>query len=179
MAEYFAGQMLKASIAHTQAGVRDLRNPDLSPFFSGPAIPSADIERGVATAQEVHQAAGIEPISASAYAVQAGPPSQQFFLDFLGSAGIETTFENDITIEPAGSLIPSLGFRTAFIKEQSSGRTLTVPAIRETIRSRTAASREDVQHLAQPKPLVVADSDPFVRPKLRGMRQYVTRYLTP
>lgn len=178
MAEYFAGQMLRNAIDMARYGVRDLRNADLSPFYAGPVIPASKVAAATAEVQRLHQGAGISPISPAAFAAQAGPASQQFFLDFLASAGLEATPTVDVTIEPASELIPQLGFRTAFIKEQSAAQPLTVPAIRAKIRSRATSSRDDVQHLNQPEPIVVADSDRYVRPKLRSMRQYIARYLT-
>lgn len=176
--EYLAGKLLKVAIDMATFGVRDLRNPDLSPFFAGPAIPDAGVPAGLVAVQSEHQEAEIVPISANAFAEQAGDPSQRFFVDFLNAAGVETTFTRDITVTPADEVLPALGFRTAFIKEQSSDTPLSISDIRSKIRSRAFVARSDVQHLAQPDPLVVADSDAFVRPKLRGMRNYAARYLS-
>lgn len=179
MTEYFAGRMLKLAIDAAKYGVRDLRNPDLAPFYSGPSIPAVEVAEARTAVQELHVEVGISPISDDAFASQAGVPSQQFFLDFLNAAGIETVATTDITVVDAEDLIPELGFRTSFIREQSRDRTLTIPEIRSALRSRSTMARSDVQHLTQLDPLVVADSDPYVVPKLRGMRQYIARYLTP
>lgn len=178
MSEYFAATMMKTAINMAAFGVRDLRNPDLYSFYAGSPIPASELATAAAAAQEIQSEAGITPISSAAFSDQAGNPSQDFFIDVMEAMGIELTLTEDITVESGSVVLPDLGFRTAFLKEQSSTLSVSIPTIRDQIRSRQSVNRADIQHLIQRDAPVLADSDPYVRQKLRAMRHYVARYLS-
>ena len=177
MADYYTGKRLATAIAMVKFGLRDLRNPDLFPFYDGPTIPTDLISSGFSAIKSEREAIGLSPMTAEAYTTQAGSPSSYFFTEYLDFAGLSVEYVNDLFESAGDQLVPSLGERTSFIKEQSSKISLSVSTIRDRIRSRSLPVRAVTQHLVQTDPPAIADSDPYVRAKLTKMREYITRYL--
>lgn len=174
---YFALQKAQDAQEQFRLGTRDLRNPELRPFFEGPEIPNAELSSRYAAVRDLHSEVGLVPISQAEFSVQGGVPSQEFFLQFMESYGLEVEYDDDLVTVEGAEAIPQLGFRTSFIKEQSNDRPLSVSEVRDLIRSRERNSTPDVPHLSLSEPLVVADSDPAVLAKLRKMRKYAGYYL--
>lgn len=172
----YAVDALKSFLSVSRLGLRDLRSDDLRPFREGPSVPAGERTARLAAVQTLQAAAQAAPIAADAYAEQAGPPSLSFFLDFLAAAGLETTFTVDVRTADPATVVPALGFRTGFLQERAGA--LSVPEIRRRLRSRPVSSGRPVQHLQEPLPPVVADTDPYVRRKLTGAREYIGRYLS-
>lgn len=174
---YFALQKAKDAQEQFRYGTRDFRNPELRSFFEGREVPSSELATRYNAVRVLHEEVGITPISQSEFSVQAGTPSQEFFLQFMGSYGFEIRYTEDLVQVSGSESIPQLGFRTSFIKEQSADRSLSVSEVRDLIRSRERNMAPSVPHLALGDPIVVADSDSAVASKLGRMRKYAGYYL--
>jgi hypothetical protein len=161
MAEYFAAKMMEAMIEVRKAGLRDVDNPELAPFYAGDRVPDTEIESRRLAVNETNASAALPPIGDLEFLAQAGVQNGGFFRQFLDAAGLERTFTQDTYESPAPDVFPALGYRTSFAA------------------SRAKNSIESVAHLVEPTPPVLAESDLVVRRRIATMREYINRYLQP
>lgn len=172
---YFAADLTNSLITLVQLNLRNLSNPELAPFYSGPAISVADSAAGLEKAQALTKSAGLGPINQQDYYEQVRGSSPELFRKFLNAAGIETYYVDDFTEADAAKTIPDLGARSAYVTKKSGSMNLSIADIRDRIRNETDASTSE--HLVEPAIPIFADADPYAAVRIRNMREYITRYL--
>lgn len=177
MSEYFAARMLRTTEEMVRLRLRDLRSPELAPFYSGAVVPTGEAGARYAEASALRSASGLSTLTADEYLTQAGPPSEAFFLRFLDAVGIATENEDDLVAGPTVEPVPALGARSDFIKRRAATTPLSISTIRSAIRSRARPTAVAAAQLRPSASLAVADADPYVREKLVGMRSFVAGYL--
>ena len=175
MSEYFASRMLRTTVDMVRHGLRDLRHPDLAPFYSGAAVPAGEVPDRQAAASSLRAAAGLPPLTPDEYLLQAGPPSAVFFLRFLEAVGLSVEFVDDVFDGAPSVATPELGLRTDLVKKRAAAS--SPAAVRALIRSRAAATAAPAKQLRTFTAPAVADADPYVRTKLTAMRAFVSGYL--
>lgn len=173
MTEYVASRLMRNFIGLLQSGARDLQNPDLAPYYAGPAVPSAEVESGLAAVQELNSAAGLGAMSAAEYTAQAGESSPAVFHTVVTGAGIELTFTDDLYEDDPSVRLPDSGYAASFSIDRGYDRAAVAAA-----RARVGVVASGTQHLRVSSPPLVADADPYARIKIRRSKEFVRRYLS-
>jgi len=173
---YFAADRTNALIELVTLNLRNLNNPDLTPFYSGDNIPQSKFATNLAAAQELMTAVQGGTLSANEFTQQTNGASASLFKSFLNAAGIETLFEDDFAEANAAALVPDLGSRSTYILKNSGTPSLTISDIRDRIRDQVDAS--SAEHLLEPTLPLLADADPYARARIKNMREYISRYLS-
>lgn len=173
---YFAADRTNAFIELVTLNLRNLNNPDLSPFYSGKNIPPSEFAESLAAAQTLTSDAQRGAISANEFTQQTTGSSSAFFKLFLNAAGVETLFEDDFAEADSGALVPDLGARSTYILKNSGSAPLAVSDIRDRIRDQVDAS--SAEHLLEPTLPLLADADPYARARIKNMREFISRYLS-
>jgi len=171
MAEYVASLLFRRYLDMLERGVRDIENPDLAPYYDGPAAPPAEVTANLALTQILLNKVNLS-IAASDFSIQSGPPSTQIFTSVIEGAGIERTFSDDLFLENSVAQLPDVGFRTSFSSERSYDRT-AVSMLREA----AGIEGSDIDHLRSPALPVLADADSYARIKIQRAKEFVRRYL--
>ncbi len=172
MTEYVAVRLMRSFIDMLRGGARDLQNPDLAPYYAGPAVPASEVAGRLAAAQALASRVG-GSLSSADYAAQAGEPTSAVFLSVVVGSGVELTFTDDFYESDPATQLPALGYRTSF----SSGRGYDRAAV-SAARLRAGVQSLPVQHLRQPNPPLLADADPYARVKIQRSKEFVRRYLS-
>lgn len=175
MTTYFAADMTNSFAELVELDLRNLSNPDLAPFFSGPNMPANQAGASLTTAQALLSSVGGAGLSLTEFTTQTTGQSADLFKTFLEAAGIESTFTDDLRESTQAAVIPELGARSTFIVKKAGTPSLTVSDIRDRIRDQVDAS--SAEHLTEPTLPVLADSDPYASARFRRMREYISRYL--
>lgn len=174
MSTYYAAQLTNSFINTVQLNLRNLNSADLEPFYDGPNMPDADVA-GALTAANAHQvAANLTAVPESDFRRQTFGKDSNFFRTFLGAAGFETEYEDDFIAGSSVELVPELGPRSAYISKNSGAANLSIAKIRDSIRNQSGSATAD--HLVEPTLPVLAESDPYVRVRIKNMREYINRY---
>jgi hypothetical protein len=173
MTEYVASQMMRNFVTMLREGVRDLANPDLSPYYAGPTIPASAVPAALAVVQAGLSAAGLGALPESDFISQAGTPSSAVLLTVAVGMGVEDTFTDDLYEDVPVVRLPDLGFRTSFASERMYDQDAVAG-----LRTRAGVVPSAVQHIKFQAPPLLADTDPYARVKIRRAKEYVRRYLS-
>lgn len=168
---YLAQDLATTLIKLAQEDLRDLRNERLSPFYDARSLPLNTFDESLDAANQTRTSVGLTELTPQQFAAQI-TESSRFFLDFLGAAGLETSFTDDLTEDTQNPLLNIPGVNATFAAKYRDKINLSSP----TIASRIGPAIF-VQHIDDVADLEVADSDPIVRERIRNIHGYLGSYL--
>lgn len=168
---YLAQDLATTLIKLAQEDLRDLRNERLSPFYDARSLPLNTFDESLDAANQARTSVGLTELTPQQFAAQI-TESSRFFLDFLGAAGLETSFTDDLTEDTQNPLLNIPGVNATFAAKYRDKINLSSP----TIASRIGPAIF-VQHIDDVADLEVADSDPIVRERIRNIHGYLGSYL--
>lgn len=178
---YVSAQKMNELIAMAEKDLRDLSNPDLSPFWSGvPAASQEELEDSFAESSAFREENDLPLNSASSFSIQASKGSaQDTFMNYLEEMGLERTYTEDVTEEAVEEILPEIEELSEVIQLlKTKGFTADISGLAARFKGMSLpVETQTIKHLNEPLPSTWADESFLVARRLARAKTYLRLYL--
>jgi hypothetical protein len=160
----FTDHAIESAISIDAAGLRNLKNPELSVFYAPADVPYADLAGKYAADSAKRALLDIPAISSQEFFSQLRSSTSSLFTDILSAAGLELEIENDLRSDT------DLGIKVAPIGQ------ITPENVRQRLQNRVKVDSNHLHLLEKPAP-ILADTDIDIQDRVNNVKQYLRDYL--